>query len=163
MSAPAVPARAAGLPLLHRSRFINREFLPIDFFAVNSAIAFPAATLRGCHRQKQSQSFHLNQSLPGFRADPCRQMPWSGRPDPCYSRPYIEQGGTRRAVYKFKRRLHVSFGMYMVGYVVLIVGLALGSHLLHIPPRWIGVGVICMIGIGILTGVTTTRHRDPPT
>ena len=56
----------------------------------------------------------------------------------------------------------MSFGMYMVGYIVLIVGLALGAHLLHVPPRWIGVGVICLMGLGILTAVTTTRHRDPP-
>jgi len=56
----------------------------------------------------------------------------------------------------------MSFGMYMVGYIVLIVGLATGAHFLHVPPRWIAVGVICMMGLGILTGVTTTRHRDPP-
>jgi len=58
--------------------------------------------------------------------------------------------------------VHMSFGLYMVGYIVLIVGLAIGAHLMHIPPRWIGVGVVCMIGLGILTGVTTTRQRDPP-
>jgi len=52
--------------------------------------------------------------------------------------------------------------MYMIGYIVLIVGLAIGAHFLHIPARWIGVGVVCMIGLGILTGVTTTRQRDPP-
>ena len=56
----------------------------------------------------------------------------------------------------------MSFGMYMVGYIVLILGLAIGAHLLHVPPRWIGVGIIVMMGLGILTGVTTTRHRDPP-
>jgi hypothetical protein len=61
------------------------------------------------------------------------------------------------------RRSNMSFGMYMVGYIVLVVGLAVGAHLLHVPPRWIGVGIICMMGLGILTGVTTTRHRDPPT
>ena len=57
---------------------------------------------------------------------------------------------------------NVSFGLYLVGYIVLVVGLALAAHLLHVPPRWIGVGIICMVGLGILTGVTTTRHRDPP-
>ena len=57
----------------------------------------------------------------------------------------------------------MSFGMYMFGYIILVVGLTLGAHLLHVPPRWIGVGVICMMGLGILTAVTTTRHRDPPT
>jgi hypothetical protein len=55
----------------------------------------------------------------------------------------------------------MSFGLYMVGFIVLIVGLALGAYLLHVPPRWIGVGVIVLIGLGILTGVTTTRRPDP--
>lgn len=55
----------------------------------------------------------------------------------------------------------MSFGLYMVGYIILIIGLALGAHLMHMPPRWIGVGVIVMIGIGILTGVTSTRRPDP--
>ena len=55
----------------------------------------------------------------------------------------------------------MSFSLYMVGYVILIVGLAIGAYLLHVPPRWIGVGVICMVGIGILTGVTSTRRPDP--
>lgn len=56
----------------------------------------------------------------------------------------------------------MSFGLYMIGYVILVVGLAIAAHLLHVPSQWIGVGVICLAGIGILTGVTTTRHRDPP-
>jgi hypothetical protein len=59
--------------------------------------------------------------------------------------------------------MNVSFGIYIVGYIVLVVGLAMGAHLMNIPPRWIGVGIVCMMGIGILTAVTTTRHRDPPT
>jgi predicted signal transduction protein with EAL and GGDEF domain len=55
----------------------------------------------------------------------------------------------------------MSFGLYLVGFIVLIVGLALGAHMMHVPPRWIGVGVIVMVGIGILTGVTRTRRPDP--
>jgi hypothetical protein len=55
----------------------------------------------------------------------------------------------------------MSFGIYLVGFIVLIIGLATGAHLLHVPPRWIGVGMIIMVGLGILTGVTTTRNRDP--
>jgi len=54
----------------------------------------------------------------------------------------------------------MSFGLYIVGFIVLIVGLAIGAFLLHVPQQWIGVGVIVMIGLGILTGVTTTRQRD---
>jgi len=53
----------------------------------------------------------------------------------------------------------MSFGIYVVGFIVMVIGLAMGAYLLHVPPRWIGVGVIVMIGLGILTGVTSTRQR----
>jgi len=56
----------------------------------------------------------------------------------------------------------MSFGLYIVGYIVLVVGLAIGANMLHVPPRWIGVGVICLVGLGILSGVTHTRSKDPP-
>jgi hypothetical protein len=55
----------------------------------------------------------------------------------------------------------MSFGLYVAGYIILIIGLALGAHLMHVPPRWIGVGVIVLMGIGIITGVTSTRRPDP--
>ena len=55
----------------------------------------------------------------------------------------------------------MSFGLYLIGYVVLTVGLAVGAHLLHVPPKWIGVGVLCLIGIAIIHGVSVTRHKDP--
>lgn len=56
----------------------------------------------------------------------------------------------------------MSFGIYIAGYVILILGLAIGAHLLHAPLQWIGVGVLCLIGIAIIHGVTATRHKDPP-
>jgi hypothetical protein len=55
----------------------------------------------------------------------------------------------------------MSFGIYMVGFIVMIIGLAIGAHLMHIPNQWIGVGVLVMIGLGILLGVTSTRRPDP--
>ena len=55
----------------------------------------------------------------------------------------------------------MSFGIYIAGYVIFIVGLAIGAHLLHVPQRWIGVGVLCLIGIAIIHGVTATRQKDP--
>jgi hypothetical protein len=54
----------------------------------------------------------------------------------------------------------MSFGLYFVGFIILIIGLALGAHLMHIPNSWIGVGVIVLVGIGIITGVTSTRRPD---
>ena len=39
-----------------------------------------------------------------------------------------------------------SFCTYLIGFVILIVGLAIGAYLMGAPPMWIGVGVICGIG-----------------
>ncbi len=55
----------------------------------------------------------------------------------------------------------MSFGIYIVGYLILIVGLAMGAHLLHLPQKWILVGVICLVGLAIVHGVTATRQKDP--
>ena len=55
-----------------------------------------------------------------------------------------------------------SFGTYLIGFIVLIVGLAIAAHLLNVPTMWIVVGVIVMIGIGILMATSRTKPRDPP-
>jgi uncharacterized membrane protein YiaA len=55
----------------------------------------------------------------------------------------------------------MSFGIYIAGYIIFIVGVAIGAHLLHVPQQWIGVGVLCLIGIAIIHGVTATRQKDP--
>lgn len=55
-----------------------------------------------------------------------------------------------------------SFGMYLAGFIILIIGLALGAHLMGAPTMWIGVGVICLIGIGILSAVKRTQAKTNP-
>ncbi|HSP69428.1 MAG TPA: hypothetical protein VLN48_16995, partial [Bryobacteraceae bacterium] len=60
----------------------------------------------------------------------------------------------------YARSTNMSFGIYLIGYIIFIVGLAIGAHMLHMPPRWIGVGVVILVGLGIVTGVTATRNRD---
>lgn len=57
----------------------------------------------------------------------------------------------------------MSFGLYLVGYVLLIVGLAWGASMAHVPGHWIAVGVVALLGLGIMTGVSRTRQRDPNT
>ncbi|MDA7086409.1 hypothetical protein PH586_08465 [Pseudomonas sp. SA3-5] len=54
----------------------------------------------------------------------------------------------------------MSFGIYIVGYLIFIVGLAFGAHLLDVPGQWIGVGVLCLSGIAVVHGVTATRQKD---
>ncbi len=55
-----------------------------------------------------------------------------------------------------------SFGIYLIGFVILIAGLAVAANLLGVPSMWIGVGVLVLIGIGVLTGVSRTKRPDPP-
>ena len=55
----------------------------------------------------------------------------------------------------------MSFGMYMVGFIILVIGLAVGANMMGVAPQWIGVGVLIMVGLGILLGVTSTRQKDP--
>jgi hypothetical protein len=55
----------------------------------------------------------------------------------------------------------MSFGIYMAGFLILVIGLGTGAFLMHVPAAWIGVGALVMIGLGILLGVTSTRGRDP--
>ena len=56
----------------------------------------------------------------------------------------------------------MSFGLYAIGFLIFIGGLAYGAHLLHVPQHWIVVGAIVLLGLGIVTGVTATRQKDPP-
>jgi hypothetical protein len=55
----------------------------------------------------------------------------------------------------------MSFGIYAVGYLILIVGLAYLAHLMHIPQHYIVAGAIILLGIGVVTGVQSTRQKDP--
>jgi hypothetical protein len=55
----------------------------------------------------------------------------------------------------------MSFALYILGYIIAAIGVALGAHYLHVPAHWIGVVVLIMLGIGVATGVSHTRHRDP--
>jgi len=55
----------------------------------------------------------------------------------------------------------MSFGLYAAGYAIVIAGLVYAAHLAHVPQRWIIVGAIVMIGLGILSAVKATRQKDP--
>jgi hypothetical protein len=55
----------------------------------------------------------------------------------------------------------MSFGLYSIGFAILIGGLIYGANLLHMPAHWIAVGAIVLLGVGILTGVKATRQKDP--
>ena len=55
-----------------------------------------------------------------------------------------------------------SFGTYVVGFIILIIGLGIAAYLLNVPTMWIAVGVIVLIGIGVLMATTRGKMKDPP-
>ena len=55
-----------------------------------------------------------------------------------------------------------SFGTYLIGFLILIVGLAFAAFLLNLPIMWIGVGVVVLVGIGVLSATSKTKQKDPP-
>ncbi len=55
----------------------------------------------------------------------------------------------------------MSFALYAVGYLILIAGVAYLAHLMRIPQTYIIAVVVILLGIGVVTGVTNTRHKDP--
>lgn len=54
----------------------------------------------------------------------------------------------------------MSFGIYLVGFLILIGGLVYGAVLLNVPYEWIAVGAIILVGFAILSGVRSTRQKD---
>jgi hypothetical protein len=57
----------------------------------------------------------------------------------------------------------VSSAIYIVGFVILIGGLAYGASMAAgIATQWIVVGVLVLLGMGVAMGATRTRQKDPP-
>jgi hypothetical protein len=54
----------------------------------------------------------------------------------------------------------MSFGLYSMGFAIVIAGLMYAAYLLHMPAHWMAVGAIVLLGVGILSGVKATRQKD---
>lgn len=55
----------------------------------------------------------------------------------------------------------MSFGLYLIGFLVLVGGLIYGATLVHMPSHWIVMLTLVLLGLGIVTGVKNTRSKDP--
>jgi len=56
---------------------------------------------------------------------------------------------------------NMSFGLYLIGFLIVIAGLVYGATILHISTQWIVVGAIVLCGFAILSGVKSMRQKDP--
>lgn len=54
----------------------------------------------------------------------------------------------------------MSFGLYLAGFAILIVGLVYGATILQVATHWIVVGILVLLGLAIVTGVKATRQKD---
>ena len=55
-----------------------------------------------------------------------------------------------------------NFAIFFVGFIILVAGLAYGASIAGVSPQWIGVGVVVLVGIGVVMGVTKTRTKELP-
>ena len=56
----------------------------------------------------------------------------------------------------------MSFGIYLLGFILVIAGLIWAAVQVGIASVWIAIGSVVLLGIGILSGVTRTRQKDSP-
>ena len=55
-----------------------------------------------------------------------------------------------------------NFAIFIIGFVILIAGLAYGASMVGVSSQWIGVGVVVLVGLGVVMGVTKTRTKELP-
>ena len=55
-----------------------------------------------------------------------------------------------------------SFVLYLLGFVILSLGILFGAYILGVSLQWIGVIGLILLGFGVITGVAKTRRRDAP-
>ena len=55
-----------------------------------------------------------------------------------------------------------SFVLYLLGFVILSLGILFGAYILGVSLQWIGVIGLILLGFGVITGVSKTRRRDAP-
>jgi hypothetical protein len=55
-----------------------------------------------------------------------------------------------------------AFMLYAIGFVVFVAGVLYAEHLLHVPQTWVLVSGLVLVGLGVMSAVSHTKRRDPP-
>lgn len=56
----------------------------------------------------------------------------------------------------------MNFAIYIIGAILVVCGLAYGASRLGVSSTWIFVGVLVILGLAVMAGVSKTRQKDPP-
>jgi len=48
---------------------------------------------------------------------------------------------------------------YLIGFIILIIGVAGAAYLIDVPVVWIAVGVVALVGVGIM-GASRSRSGE---
>jgi len=51
------------------------------------------------------------------------------------------------------------FNLSFIGWLIVIVALALVAYKFDVPPFWIGIGALLLLGVGIITSVSRAKPR----
>ncbi len=51
------------------------------------------------------------------------------------------------------------FNLSVLGWVILIIALAIAAHMLGVPTLWIAIGTLALLGIGIIASVAKSKPR----
>lgn len=54
----------------------------------------------------------------------------------------------------------MSFSLYLIGFVLVIAGIAWGLSTAGLAPVYIAIACLILAGIGVITGVAKTRTKD---
>jgi len=60
-----------------------------------------------------------------------------------------------------KRRVFMSFAIYLTGFVIFLGGVAWALITMGVPHLYVMITCLILLGLGIFTGVTHTRGKDP--
>lgn len=55
----------------------------------------------------------------------------------------------------------MSFLIYLIGFAILIGGIAWALVIAGVPHLYVIIASVILLGLGILTGVSRTRSKDP--
>jgi hypothetical protein len=51
------------------------------------------------------------------------------------------------------------FNLALVGWIILIAAGAIAAYMLHMPPIWIAIGTLALLGIGVISSVSKSKPQ----